>query len=202
MNPDYFDKAATAWDDNPVRQKLIEAIRTGIQSAIPLKQTWSALEFGCGTASLSLALAPALGRVVAVDSSTGMIEEARRKIAARRCDAIEPVVLDLTAQPPDPSWRFDLVFSAMALHHIDDVTGLLQTLAQLLLPGGWIAIADLDAEDGSFHADIDVPHNGFSRETIVRHLEQASFGHAHVRHVHAITKNGHTYPVFLAVARL
>lgn len=47
--------------------------------------------------------------------------------------------------------RFDGIISAMALHHIKDTQHLLRTFTSHLHPGGFIALADLDREDGSFH---------------------------------------------------
>ena len=64
----------------------------------------------------------------------------------------------------------------MTLHHVPDTTRLIGILHKMLAPGGVLAIADLDAEDGSFHPDkTGVEHFGFEREAFKRVLEDAGF---------------------------
>ncbi|NIV32583.1 MAG: methyltransferase domain-containing protein, partial [Anaerolineae bacterium] len=64
--------------------------------------------------------------------------------------------------------QFDLIVSAMALHHVEDTERLLQRFHQHLSPGGGIALADLDQEDGSFHPpEVEgVFHDGFDRTAL------------------------------------
>ena len=75
------------------------------------------------------------------------------------------------------------------------------------IPGGWIALADLDAEDGTFHADpTGIYHHGFERITVCRWLERAGFTGASSREAYRITRPGsdgvaRTYPVFLVTAQ-
>ena len=72
-----------------------------------------------------------------------------------------------------PDERFDLVVASLVLHHVHDIPRVLAGFRDLLDPGGHVAIADLDTEDGSFHAqvhDFD-GHPGFDRDQIVRWLE-------------------------------
>ncbi|MFW5841541.1 MAG: class I SAM-dependent methyltransferase, partial [Planctomycetota bacterium] len=78
----------------------------------------------------------------------------------------------------------------------------LLTLAGRLSPGGWLAVADLVAEDGSFHADQVVPHHGFDPELLVGLLAEAGMKNVSARIVHEIVKPGgeglpRAYPVFL-----
>jgi len=64
----------------------------------------------------------------------------------------------------------------MTLHHIKDVRGLLKRFHHALLPGGYIAIADLDKEDGRFHDNHDgVFHHGFDRDELGLLFAEAGF---------------------------
>lgn len=63
----------------------------------------------------------------------------------------------------------------MTLHHVPDTRGLLQAFRALLEPGGTLVVADLDAEDGSFHGDAEVPHCGFDRNALALQLGAAGF---------------------------
>jgi len=75
-----FDRAAAAWDDNPERMAVTRAIARAIRQDVPLSSELSMLDFGCGTANLSVLLADSVGHIQAVDTSAGMIAEVQRKL--------------------------------------------------------------------------------------------------------------------------
>lgn len=205
-NRQRFDEVAASWDDSPRRQALAAGVAAAIADAVPLASHWNALEYGCGTGLVGARLAPRLGHLLACDLSPGMLEVLALKAREAGLTHLETRVLDLTTQPP-PSQRFDLVFSSMTLHHIADVPALLRVFHGMLAEGGWLALADLDAEDGSFHSP-DVPgvaHHGFARAQLQAWLHAAGFNDVgiHTAHVVEKTRDSHTsrYPVFLAIAR-
>ena len=68
-----FDARAQTWDDDPRRRKLAESIFAALAQAVPLRAEWTALDYGAGTGLLALALAARVRRVLAVDSSAGML---------------------------------------------------------------------------------------------------------------------------------
>ncbi|MDV7391839.1 class I SAM-dependent methyltransferase, partial [Arthrospira platensis SPKY1] len=51
--------------------------------------------------------------------------------------------LDLLTDAPPPE-RYDLIYTLMTLHHVADTNRLLRAFHDLLRPGGWLGIADLD----------------------------------------------------------
>jgi len=201
-----FDARAAEWDANPARVALARAVVEAIRAAVPLRPEMRAMDFGAGTGLVSLGLLPEVAEVTAVDASGEMLrvlgEKARALGAARlhtlHCDIAE------AALPPA---RFDLIVSSMTLHHLPDVPFVLRRLRSALAPGGWIALADLDAEDGSFHADkAGVYHSGFERSTVCRWLEEAGFFSPAAREAYRMVRPGadgvsRTYPVFLVTAR-
>jgi hypothetical protein len=72
----------------------------------------------------------------------------------------------------------------------------------MLNEGGFIAIADLDREDGSFHSeDTGVFHRGFDRDALVGLAADAGFSNVTVTTASVIHKAGVDYPVFLLTAR-
>lgn len=200
MDTAHFDRAAATWDDNPVRLQLTRAIATAVAAQVPPQAQGVALEYGCGTATLSFLLAGHVGRVVAADTSPGMLAQVRRKLAAAGVSNVIPRQLDLT-RGQVPRERYDLILCAMALHHVADAHRLLRTFAALLRPGGWLALADLEREDGSFHGAEHVPHYGFEPATLTATLAAAGLTDAAWRTVHQVMRNGRTYPVFLLTAR-
>jgi 2-polyprenyl-3-methyl-5-hydroxy-6-metoxy-1,4-benzoquinol methylase len=197
-----FDKEAATWDDNPDRQQLTAAIAAGIRSAVPLRSDQRLLEYGCGTASLSFLLAESVGQVVAADISAGMIEQVRRKLAGRPKANLTPMLLDLSSQSPLGE-RFDVIVTAMAMHHIVDTTAVLSRLVAMLANGGWLAVADLCLEDGSFHdhLNVQVPHNGLDPDGLAEVVRGLGLSNCRWQVVHRIEKNGRSYDVFLLTAR-
>ena len=196
MNTEHFDKAAATWDDNPVRSAMSAAVAAAIAEEVPLHAEWRALECGCGTAALSFLLHGRLGSITAADASGGMIELVRRKMAACGVRNITPVQVDLTKDVPVGA-PFDFIFSAMVLHHVVDIPGLASRLVSLLAPGGWLALADLCLEDGTFHPDTIVPHNGFDPDTLAAVFRAAGLASPSWRVVHEMERNGRRYPLFL-----
>ena len=197
-----FDARAQTWDDDPRRRQLAASVFAALAQAVPLRADMVALDYGAGTGLLALALAARVRRVLAVDSSAGMLAVLAEKARARRCANVETLHADF-AQDPLPPGPFDLVASAMTLHHVADVAGLLRKFFALLAPGGRIALADLDAEDGSFHGAnaAGVHHLGFDRAALARQLAAAGFADVRVTDAARNEKNGRVYAVFLAAAR-
>jgi putative AdoMet-dependent methyltransferase len=90
----------------------------------------------------------------------------------------------------------------MTLHHVPDVPALFRRFAGHLRAGGWVALADLDQEDGSFHEDAaGVHHRGFSREQIQSWLVAAGFQEVCLETATLVRQEDRDYPVFLATAR-
>jgi len=195
-----FDAVASTWDEEPRRVQLAADIAAAIKASVPLSADWDGLDYGCGTGLLTLNLAPALRSMVGMDSSPGMVERLNAKCAAAGILNTRAVCGNLE-QGEMPAGPFHLVASAMTLHHIPEVAPLLASLRRLLHPGGWIALADLETEDGSFHDDqTGVFHHGFSRDELEALLARAGFGSITVRSAAAVRKHEHSYPILLAVA--
>lgn len=195
-----FDAAAAAWDEQPRRVRLARDIADAIAATLPLSPTWNAMDFGCGTGLVTLNLAPRLGSILGIDSSAKMVERLNQKAATLGCANARGAQLDLE-RGELPEGHYHLITSAMAMHHIPEIVPLLISLHSLLHPGGRIALADLETEDGSFHEDqIGVFHHGFSREQISGLLTGSGFTDIAIATVSAVEKGGQSYPVFLATA--
>lgn len=204
LDATHFDNKARQWDDNPVFQERGLKIAQAIRKAIPLRPNMSALDYGCGTGLLSFPLKDALGDILLADSSSGMLEVVREKIAAQGVTHMTPIQLDLLTDPA-PTQKFDLIVTAMTLHHVPDTNQILRVFHDLLNPGGYLCIADLDKEDGSFHGPEVNLHHGFDQADLGQRTTQAGLTDVHFQTVFTITKareNGtRDYPVFLMAAR-
>jgi len=197
-----FDERARDWDSDE-HIATATAVAKAIRSAIPLSPTTRALEIGAGTGLLGLALVEDLGELVLSDPSSGMRAVAAEKVQQRGLTNVRVADLDLLADPGPPQRGFDLVISQLMLHHVRDTAALLRATNEALAPGGRIAMADLDAEDGTFHdpAAEGIHHHGFARETLRNLAADAGFEDIRFSDATAIPRNGRSYPLFLLTAR-
>jgi ubiquinone/menaquinone biosynthesis C-methylase UbiE len=196
-----FDERARTWD-TPERRARAEAVADVIRAAVPLNREMRAIEVGAGTGLLGLALAAEVGELVLADPSAGMLEVAREKLAAEGHGHVSAIHLDLVADPP-PEPPFDLVVSLLVLHHLPDTGVALRSIRALLRPGGWIAIADLETEDGSFHrADAEgIHHHGFDPDRLAAMARDEGFVDVEVRPATVIERENGTFPLLLLVGR-
>lgn len=203
-NIDRFNDLAAEWDTNPRRAATAKAVADAIRQIVPLPGAEQAFEFGCGTGMVTLAVAPHVRHMLAMDSSSEMLATLQDKICRLAVSNIETLEGDLSNTPP--TGPFDLILSSMTLHHIADTKSLLHGLFKLLQPGGRIALADLDREDGSFHGDKPgIAHHGFDREELADWLAAAGFVDCRFSTVHRMEKeldDGTTkhFPIFLVCA--
>lgn len=192
------------WDSKPQRVLLAEAVAQSIAQQVPLQPHMSAMDYGCGTGLVSLALAPQLGKVLGIDSAEAMLKVMAEKAQAANLEHVQTQLLDLT-QNSLPEQQFDLIFSSMTLHHIADTAHLFKAFFTHLKPNGWMALADLDKEDGSFHpSDAQgVMHHGFERTYVQAQAELVGFRHVEFSTAHRIHKaeTQRDYPIFLMTAR-
>lgn len=204
LDPAHFDSKARQWDDNPVFLERGLKIADAVRKAVPLHRDMNALDYGCGTGLLSFPLKDELGAILLADSSRGMLEVVTEKITAQGVTNMTPMKLDLLTDPA-PAQNFDLIVTAMTLHHVPDTDHILRVFHDLLNPGGYLCIADLDQEDGTFHGpEVDV-HHGFDQADLGRRTAQAGFADVQFQTVFTITKERETgtqdYPVFLMTAQ-
>ena len=178
------------------------AVAQAIRDAVDLNPRMSAVDLGGGTGRLSILLADLVGSAVVTDPSAGMVQVARERIkAAGLSDRLRAVQADLTTDRLDGS--YDVVWSSMALHHVQDLDGLLRSVAGLLVHGGRLSIADLDEDpDGAFHADkVDFDgHHGFDRKRLTEQLVSAGFANVSFVDATTILKNDREFGVFLCTA--
>lgn len=199
-----FDDEALTWDDDPGHEKRQVAVARAITEAVSLSPAMSAVDIGGGTGRLSILLADLVGSVVVTDPSAGMVQVARERIeAAGLGDRLRAVQADLTTDRLDGA--YDVVWTSMALHHVQDVQGLLRSVAKLLVNGGRLCIADLDEDpDGAFHADkVDFDgHHGFDRQRLTEQLTRAGFTDINFVDATTIVKDNREFGIFLCTATL
>jgi tRNA (cmo5U34)-methyltransferase len=97
-------------------------------------------------------------------------------------------------------------FNQMVLHHIADIESIIKIFYNLLNPGGFLAIADLYTEDGSFHGEGFTGPKGFDPGELSNLLLKPGFENISQRQCFVINKKisdteTKQFDVFLLIAQ-
>ncbi len=130
-----------------LRDRIIELARLRSEDRV--------LDIGAGTGLLTLAAAPHVSHVSAVDISPAMCARLRRNLDREEIDNVD-VLTDTATALPLADESVDAVISNYCLHHLDD-NGKRQALTEVmrvLRPGGRLVFADM-----MFSLDLVDPRN-------------------------------------------
>lgn len=195
---DLFKEKAQDWDVNDMVKGISRGIGSAIHDNVSLDTSMHVMDFGAGTGLVAQHLAGKVGKVIAVDVSESMLEKLKAKDELK--GKVDILCQNIIEQPIGT--EFDLIVSAMAMHHVENTDKLIQRFAEHLKPGAQVALADLDTEDGSFHPEDTegVYHTGFDRGAIMTLLEKHGFRDIRFVTAHTVYKEEKRYPIFLVRA--
>ncbi|KAG0250971.1 hypothetical protein BG011_007950 [Mortierella polycephala] len=203
-NNEYFNKKAEEYDSMPqaleITKRACDIIikeYTAATSEDHVKNA-SVLDFGCGTGLVALRLAPDVKHVLGVDASEGMLQHLNHKLSTReeyaavrgKVHTVQHLVTEDEPLPEsetskylsssaDNEGGFDLVVSNYVMHHIEDVQGVINTMARKLVKkDGWLIIIDLEGGHQHHHGDHGDHHNHQKNQ------EQQGQHHHHHHHHH------------------
>lgn len=168
---EFFDRSAGEWDE--LRLQLFGA-DTELSAVFALLDgTWVVGDLGCGTGRNAEQLADWVGRVIAVDSSAAMIDEARRRLGWR--DNVELRQGELERLPIDDG-ELDAGLMVLVLHHLTSPESALAEVARCLKPGGRLVILDMEPHDRAEYRE-QMGHQwlGFAQSELTSWLTRAGF---------------------------
>jgi ubiquinone/menaquinone biosynthesis C-methylase UbiE len=199
-----FDLKASGWDEKPERHERSQAIANEMLRKLPVRKGMRAMEYGAGTGILSFLLKDHLDEILLMDSSAEMIKVADKKIEAADVRNLVAIRFDLEHEIYSGK-SFDLIFSQMVLHHLNDIRSIFRKFHKMLNTGGYLAVADLYSEDGSFHGEGFTGHKGFDIKELKSLLKECGFNVLSAERCFAITKidsrnEVNQFPVFLLIA--
>ncbi len=195
-NTSRFDQSAQTWDASDMRVMLAKNIYDAMVKNIAFTNTMEVIDFGAGTGLLSRNIALHVRSLLGIDTSSKMLE----KLDELGCENISTHHGDICQFETQKS--YDGVVSAMTMHHVEALDTLFAKLHALLKEGGFIAIADLMQEDGTFHNNNEgVHHFGFDEATLLTLAEQHGFHNVCYQKIFDVQKgeNG-PYGIFLLTA--
>src|SRR6266540_5343818 len=135
-NAGAFDPIAQAFDR--FAELVGEPLNQYLLGVFP-ERGGRAVDLGCGSGHHAARLAPRFGEVLGVDVSAPMLELARVR---RNLPNVRYQHRDLRSVRPEIDGRFDLVLSAYALHHVEDLDQALEGIRRLVAPGGRVVLID------------------------------------------------------------
>lgn len=195
-----FDARAREWDKDKMHIDRSVAIAQSLEQMIPLDRSMKVLEYGAGTGLLSFLLQDRFSAITLMDNSREMINVCIEKAEYFKAAHVHPLWFDLEHKPFEE--KFDLIYSQMVLHHVNDYEALIDRFYGMLNPGGYLAIADLYTEDGSFHGPDVMIHLGFDPEKLSEIYSDKGFINIDYKTCFEIKReSGRAYPVFLLVGQ-
>ena len=195
---DHFKDKASGWDDGSIRVRGAKTIADAIEESVELDSTMKIMDFGVGTGLLGFEIAKVVEKVIGVDTSETMLEKLKEKNTDEL--TIEPLHVDIVKNPIDE--QFDGIISSMTLHHVEDLKLFFKTIYKNLNDGGFIAIADLELEDGSFHSDnTGVFHFGFEEKELYKIIAESGFKDINIKNINTINKPDRDFGIFLLTAK-
>lgn len=195
---DHFEKKAQNWDKGDIRVNGAKVIANAINSKIDLTKEMEIMDFGVGTGLLGFEIAKVVKKVYGVDMSTSMLKKLEEKNTPHL--HIEAIHQDIVKEPLEKT--FDGIVSSMTLHHVQHLEDFFKTIYKNLHEGGFIAIADLESEDGTFHSDnTGVHHFGFEEKELCEIVQNAGFKNVELQTINTIKKPHKDFGVFLLTAK-
>ena len=173
-----FSMSAKSWNSLPGKKDEAKNFINEVRKQTKLTKTMRVLDFGCGTGLNGLGFINDVKTVAFLDTSDGMIEQVESALKSLNCNNYELYNKEITQiRDIEP---FDLILSTLSFHHIEDINSTVKRFT----------------EDGSFHAPIKVPHNGFDPEE----LKQVFLNNGFTKVTHKAFGSSYGYPTFLIVA--
>lgn len=172
----FFSTAAGQWDR--LRREMFGERFDGLALAGLLDESWTVGDLGCGTGQMVEALAPFVGKVIAVESSRAMLKAARQRLAALDNVRLEHGELE---ELPIEDATLDAATMCLVLHHLSDPPAALREAHRVLKPAGRLLIVDMFEHDRTeYRQQMGHVWLGFTRDQIEQWLAAAGYGSVRV----------------------
>ena len=167
----FFSSRAGQWDK--VRVELYGSRADLTPFAALLDPDWIVADLGCGTGQTTAALAPFVGRVIAVDESSAMLAAARRRLGDR--DQVDVRSGRLEDLPIDDA-ELDAAILSLVLHFVVDPAAVFAEAARTIRPGGRLLVVDMvPHEREDYRSTMGHLWLGFDTAQLTEWLKRAGF---------------------------
>lgn len=149
---DKFNRLADRWWDEEGPFAALHAInplRMAFIAEHAVIEDMRVLDVGCGGGILSEALSLAGAEVTALDLAADALSAAQRH-AHEHDLAIDYRLADVIEFAEEHPGRFDCITCMEMLEHVDDPAQIVQALATVVKPGGWVFLSTLNRNPKSW----------------------------------------------------
>ncbi len=171
---DFFDRVAGEWETIGVDFASGQA-RQRVAASFLAPELVIA-DLGCGTGYVAQAFLGLCARVICVDRSLGMLDQARKRLEptpAGTSIELRPGELDSLPIADD---EVDGAVCAMVLHHLSDPLPCLDEVFRIVRPGGTAVILELAPHRQEWmHEQLGDQHLGLDSSFVAGRLERAGF---------------------------
>lgn len=171
---DFFDRVAGEWETIGVDFASGQA-RQRVAASF-LSPELVIADLGCGTGYVAQAFLGLCTRVICVDRSLGMLDQARKRLEPTPAGTeveLRPGELDSLPIADD---EVDGAVCAMVLHHLSDPLPCLREVFRIVRPGGTAVILELAPHRQEWmHEHLGDQHLGLESRFVAGRLEQAGF---------------------------
>jgi ubiquinone/menaquinone biosynthesis C-methylase UbiE/DNA-binding HxlR family transcriptional regulator len=138
-----FEQIAPDWDKFGVDFATGQARQRALASLLP--RNWTVADIGCGTGYLARGLLGLASKIVCVDRSQAMLDQARERIAR---EGAAGVAVDFRRGPldqlPIATHELDGLVAGMVLHHLSDLGPAFAEFRRVLKPGAPAVVLELE----------------------------------------------------------
>ena len=173
----FFATSAGQWDR--LRGELFGGRADLLALLAFLDPQWTVGDLGCGTGQVAAALAPFVGRVIAVDESAAMLAAARKRLG--KSPSVELRRGELEALPIEDG-ELDAGIYSLVMHYVSEPGRALAEARRALRRGGRLVVLDMMPHDREEYAHT-MGHLwlGLSEERVTQWAHDAGFSDVRYR---------------------
>ena len=152
-----WDRRVQQWHSHVTSAGVFERLLGDLVDMASPQPADSCVDLGAGTGFVTMAFAPLVSGILAVDISTAMASALAERAAQGGLENVSTQVSDLRELQLPPA-SADLVVSSYALHHLvnADKQDLVARAARWLRPGGRLVVGDMMFGRGTSRRDRDI----------------------------------------------
>jgi len=171
----FFEAHATAWDE--LRDEALGGLDLGAEIMARMPATAAtAADLGCGTGTLLGRLRLGAGRVIGVDSSPKMLEQARAYFARHATNGGVSLRIGDLEHLPLRDGEADFAVMSLALHHLPSPPRGIEEAQRVLTTGGRFVLVDYEQHtDEGMRDSLGDNWLGFSPQRVEKWLRAAGF---------------------------
>lgn len=170
---EYFNKIASDW--KKIRREILGELDLNSEIVKSLGKCGCTADLGCGNGELAEQLLSKSVKVIGVDRSPGMLEEAGKYLKSLGRERFDLRLGEL-AHLPVRDGETDCAVINMVLHYLDDPLIAVMEAGRVVKSGGRLVIAELDSHrDESLRSSFGHRWLGFSSDTVKSWIEGSGF---------------------------